>query len=387
MVQKAYKIRLYPTPDQQVLLARTFGCMRWFWNQMLAMHISRYANNPKAKFINTFGMNNLLKRLKEEYPWLKDVDSSAFQCVSRDLNDAYQRFFKGQNERPKFKKRKYAQSYRTKSGSIKIIDDHHIQLPILKQVYFRAGRLPQGRIINATVRINSAGQYHASVLVESENQALPKTGKQVGGDLGLKALLNLSDGYKEPIHHYEDKLASKLHYWERRAARRRREAKKAIAWDEHNKVPVPRQLSDFKNYQKARVMVAKYKQKIKNQREDQLHKLTTTMVRNYDVIVLEKLNVKAMMKNHKLARAIGNASWAKLVTMLLYKCEWYDKQLIQIAPYYTSQICAHCGKNNHRLGLNKSEWLSVREWDCPSCGTHLDRDVNAAQNILARGLA
>ena len=134
-------------------------------------------------------------------------------------------------------------------------------------------------------------------------------------------------------------------------------------------------------------MVAKYKQKIKNQREDQLHKLTTTMVRNYDVIVLEKLNVKAMMKNHKLARAISNASWSKLVTMLSYKCEWYGKQLIQVAPHYTSQICANCGKNNHRLGLNKSDWLSVREWDCPSCGAHLDRDINAAQNILARGLA
>ncbi|WP_146024247.1 RNA-guided endonuclease InsQ/TnpB family protein, partial [Limosilactobacillus reuteri] len=139
--------------------------------------------------------------------------------------------------------------------------------------------------------------------------------------------------------------------------------------------------------QKARIMVAKYRQKIANQRLDQLQKFTTKLVKKYDIIVLEKLNTKGMMKNHHLARAIANASWSKLVDMLQYKCDWYGKKLIQVNPSYTSQICANCGKNNHRLGLNKSEWLAVREWDCPNCGKHLDRDINAAQVILQKGLA
>ncbi len=244
-----------------------------------------------------------------------------------------------------------------------------------------------GKIKNVTVRLNVAGQYYITVLVESENQTLPKTSKYIGGDLGLKSLLNFSDGCKEPINHFEDKYHKKLYRWEKLRSRRFLKAQQEIAWDHHNKVLVPRQLDDFKNYQKARIMVAKYRQKIANQRLDQLQKFTTKLVKKYDIIVLEKLNTKGMMKNHHLARAIANASWSKLVDILQYKCDWYGKKLIQVNPSYTSQICANCGKNNHRLGLNKSEWLAVREWDCPNCGKHLDRDINAAQVILQKGLA
>ncbi|WP_265891218.1 RNA-guided endonuclease TnpB family protein [Limosilactobacillus pontis] len=269
----------------------------------------------------------------------------------------------------------------------KVIDDHHIKLPKLGAVYFCSGRLPQGKIKNVTVRLTVANQYYITVLAECENQALPKTGKYVGGDLGLKALLNLSDGYKEPIQHFEDKYRKKLHHWEKLRSRRYLLAKQAIAWDHHNNVLVPRQLSDFKNYQKARVMVAKYRQKIANQRLNQLQKFTTKLVKQYDTIVLEKLNVKGMMKNHKLARAIANASWSRLVAILQYKCDWYGKQLIQVNSSYTSQICANCGQNNHRLGLSKSAWLAVRKWNCPNCGKHLDRDINAAKVILSKGLA
>ncbi|MPW04039.1 RNA-guided endonuclease InsQ/TnpB family protein, partial [Limosilactobacillus fermentum] len=168
--------------------------------------------------------------------------------------------------------------------------------------------LPQGKIKNVTVRLTVANQYYITVLTECENQTLAKTGKRVGGDLGLKSLLNLSDGYKEPIHHFEDKYRKKLHHWEKLRSRRYLLAKQAIAWDYHNKVLAPRQLDDFKNYQKARVMVAKYRQRIANQRLDQLQKFTTKLVKQYDIIVLEKLNIKGMLKNHKLARAITNAS-------------------------------------------------------------------------------
>lgn len=389
MVLKAVKMRIYPNSEQRDRLMQTFGCARFVWNQMLNMQIERRKNNPDAKFVNAFGMNNLLKRLKEEYPWLKQAESTSLQSANCNLADAFQRFFKGQNKFPHFKSRKYAQSYNSKcvNHNIKVIDNHHIKLPKLGVVYFRSGRLPQGKIKNVTVRLTVANQYYITVLTECENQTLAKTGKRVGGDLGLKSLLNLSDGYKEPIHHFEDKYRKKLHHWEKLRSRRYLLAKQAIAWDYHNKVLAPRQLDDFKNYQKARVMVAKYRQKIANQRLDQLQKFTTKLVKQYDIIVLEKLNIKGMLKNHKLARAITNASWSKLVSILQYKCDWYGKKLIQVNPAYTSQICINCGKNNHRLGLDKSEWLDVREWDCPNCGTRLDRDINAAQVILKKGLA
>lgn len=377
MVLKAVKMRIYPNFGQRDRLMQTFGCTRFVWNQMLNTQIERRKNNPEAKFVNAFDMNNLLKRLKEEYPWLKQAESTALQSANRNLADAFQRFFKGQNKFPHFKSRKYAQSYNSKyvNHNIKVIDDHHIKLPKLGVVYFRSGRLPQGKIKNVTVRLTAANQYYITVLAECENQTLPKTGKYAGGDLGLKSLLNLSDGYKEPIHHFEDKYRKKLHHWEKLHSRRYLLAKQAIAWDYHNKVSAPRQLDDFKNYQKARVMVAKYHQKIADQRLDQLQKLTTKLVKQYDIIVLEKLNIKGMLKNHKL------------VSILQYKCDWYGKKLIQVNPSYTSQICINCGQNNHRLDLNKSKWLDVREWDCPNCGSHLDRDINAVKVILNKGLA
>ena len=213
MVLKAVKMRIYPNSAQRNQLWQTFGCVRFVWNQMLNMQIERRKNNPEAKFVNAFGMNNLLKQLKVEYPWLKQAESTALQSANRNLADAFQRFFKGQNKFPRFKSRKYSQSYNSKyvNGNIKVLDCHHIKLPKLGIVYFRAGRLPMGKIKNVTVRLNVAGQYYITVLVESENQTLPKTSKYIGGDLGLKSLLHLSDGCKEPINHFEDKYHIKLY--------------------------------------------------------------------------------------------------------------------------------------------------------------------------------
>lgn len=389
MIYKAIKMRIYPNLDQQQWIVQNFSCTRFVWNQMLNMQIERQKSNPDAKFVNAISMNYLLKPLKEEYPWLKQADAKSLQNTTRDLANAYQRFFKGTSKFPHFKSRKHAQSYTTPctGHTIEVIDKHHIKLPKIRAVYFRAGHLPQGKIKRATVYLTTTNQYYVSVLTECESQALAKTGKRVGGDLGLKSLLNLSNGYKEPINHFEDKYRKKLHHWEQLYNRRYLVAKQLVAQDKHNKVLVPRALADFKNVERARVMVAKYRQKIANQRLDQLQKFTTKLVKQYDVIVLEKLNVKGMMKNHCLARSIANASWSKLVSILQYKCDWYGKKLIQVNPAYTSQICSNCGKSNHRLGLDLSEWLDVREWDCPNCGVHLDRDINAAQVILQRGLA
>ena len=189
MVLKAFKLRLYPNKIQRNQIHVNFGCVRFVWNQMLNMQIERYKNNKQARFQNAFAMNNMLKAMKLEYPWLKQADSISLQNTNRDLDDAFQRFFnpKLKNGFPKFKSKKNAnQSYTTKrvGNNIQIADRHHLKLPKLGLVYFRAGRLPRGKIKLVTIRINSQNQYEASILVESENQAFNKTGKVVGIELG-----------------------------------------------------------------------------------------------------------------------------------------------------------------------------------------------------------
>lgn len=388
MVLKAFKLRIYPNQHQQDYLARAFGHTRWVWNQMLVMLLARRENLPKQWYLNNFALNYLLTRLKAENPWLREVDATMLINATRDLHDGFSRWFKHQNQVPKKTARRWAQSATSNAvnGNIKILDNHHLQVSRMGIVYFRTVRLPAGKIKQLTLRQNAAGQYYASVLCECENQALPKTGKAVGGDLGLKSLLNLFDGQIEPLFRYDKQLSKQLHEWEKKLARRRIAAKTEIARDTHEHPGNVRTLADFANYQKARREVATIKAHIANQQLDQLQKYTTKLVKTYDVIVLEDLNVKGLLKNHKLACAISNASWGKLVTMIQYKCAWYGKQLILVPPAYTSQECSICHARNQRLGLSKGQWLKVREWDCPNCGAHLDRDINAAQNILTKGL-
>ena len=291
-------MRIYPNMTQKIQLKQTFGCARFVWNQMLNMQNERYSNNPKAPYLNNFAMNNFLPQLKKEYPWLKKAESTALQSVDRDLNDAFSRLLKKQNKRPKFKSKRYSQSYTSKcvNNNIQVIDNHHVKLPKLGVVYYRAGRFPIGKIKAVTVRLNTVEQYYISILAECETSALTKTGVRVGGDLGLKSLLSLSDGFKEPLYRYDKKLSKRLHVWERKCARRRRLAEKEIAWDHHDKVLKPRTLNDFSNYQKVRQQVAKLRQKIANQRQDQLQKYTTKLVKKYDVIVLEKLSIQGLLK-------------------------------------------------------------------------------------------
>lgn len=394
MVFKAFKLRLYPNKTQRDQINVNFGCVRFVWNQMLNMHIERYKNNKKAKYQNHFAMNSMLKVMKLEYPWLKQAESTSLLMSNRDLDDAFQRFFdpKLKNGFPKFKSKKNAnQSYTSRfvNNNIRVVDNHHIKLPKLGLVYFRAGRILNGKIKSVTISVNSRNQYEASVLVESENQAFKKTNKFIGIDFGLKNLTITSDGQKEDILKIDDKLNKQLKIWERKKSRRYENAKKAMAFDKHDKVLFPRtELTQFPRYQQAKRTVAKIKKKIANRRKDNLHKLTTKLVKNYDVIVVENLSVKNMMKNHHLSASIANASWSTLVSQLKYKCEWYGKQLIIVDPKNTSRICYNCKqKNNEFDTLTQSEWLNTREWNCPNCHAHLDRDVNAAKNILVKGLA
>jgi len=378
MPLKAIKTRIYPSIEQQYKIVNTFGCCRFVWNKLLDMQIERYKNG--GKFVSEFGMNYLIKCLKQEYPFLKKVDSTSLQHVSRNLNRAFQKLFKERAGYPKFKSRKFPkQSYQSSYNHNNIcqFSEHRLKFPKLGTVYFRSGRQITGKIKNVTIRLSSTGKFYAILLVDTEIKELPKTNKSVGIDMGVADLMITSDGIKYPTIRFDKILAKKKHYWEKRLARRRLQAKKEIAWDKHNKVLEPHQLSDFKNYLKAKNMVAKYSEKIANQRNNYLHNLTKQLVEQYDVVKIEDLKTKNLLKNHKLARAIANQSWREIRRQLEYKCEWYGKQLVTVNPRKTSQICSNCGYDDGK------HTLDIRQWTCPNCGINHDRDINAAKNILS----
>ena len=371
---KAYNVRIYPNKQQEAQIMLTFSHTRFVWNQMLAMQLERYKNG--GKFVSNFGMNRLLPQLKSEYPWLKESYAQSLQHVCKDLSDAFKNLFEHRANKPKYRSRKYPkQSYCMIQG-VKLVDGHHINVAKLGHIYYRSGKEIKGKIKSVTIRKSATNKYYASVLTEIEIKPLAKTKQEVGIDMGIADLAITSDGNKYKTIRFDKLLADKKHYWEVRLARRRALAKKEIAWDKHNKVLEPRELSDFSNYMKAKLMVAKYSEKIANQRKDYLHKISTELVNQYDVIKVEDLKSSNMMKNHKLAKAIANQSWRELRVMLEYKCEWYDKELMVVNPYKTSQICSECGYDDGK------HTLDIRSWICPNCGTKHDRDINAAKNIL-----
>ena len=379
-VKRGKSIRLYPNEEQKIYFAKCFGCSRWLWNQILSMETERFENG--GTFVKKFGLNYILTTLKKEYAWLKEVDSTCLTSVSDDISSAYSNFFAKRASFPKYKSKRHEQSFTIKcvNQNIQIVDDHHIRLPKIGYVYFRSSRIPSGIIKNVTIRLKPSGKYVASVLFETEVDELPKTNKICGCDLGLKELAILDDGTKIPLPRFDKDSEKQLIHWQRLTSRRLLRAKEVMKEDKS------KTLLDFKNYQKAREMVAKYNEKIANQRENYLHVLSTWLVSNYDVIVLEDLKSKLMLKNHKLARAISNAGWNKLIRMIQYKCEWYGKTFVQVDAAYISQTCNECGCINNRLGYDHYGWLKVRSWQCPDCGIIHDRDINAAINIKNKGL-
>ncbi|QBJ03422.1 transposase [Lactobacillus phage 521B] len=376
MTLRAIKTRIYPNLEQQYRIINNFGCCRFVWNKLLDMQIERYKNG--GSYVKEFGMDYLIVQLKKEYPFLKKAESTSLQHISRDLNNAFQKLFKKHSGHPKFKSRKFPkQSYQsTYNKNICQVGKHQLKLPKLGTVYFRSGRQIEGKIKNVTIRLSSTGKFYAVVLVDTEVNELPKTANEVGIDMGVADLMITSDGIKFPTIRFDKILAKKKHYWEKRLARRRAQAISLSACDHHNKVMNPRELSDFKNYLKAKHMVAKYSEKIANQRSNYLHNLTKQLVEQYDVIKIEDLKTKNLLKNHKLARAIANQSWRKIRRQLEYKCAWYGKQLVTVNPRKTSQICSNCGYDDGK------HTLDIRDWTCPKCGINHDRDINAAKNIL-----
>lgn len=378
---KGIKLRLYPNKYQQDQLQQMFGNDRFIWNTMLEMAKTRYKNNPSAKFINGYGMDYLIKPLKKEYPFLKESDATSLQVSNKNLDQAFKMLFKHKGGYPKFKSRRSAKQSYTGKSTVKVIARRYLKLPKLGYIKSsKTGRLSGVKIKRYTVSLASTGKYYLSLIVDDPNiQSLEKTGAVVGIDMGVADLAITSDGKKYRTfksNWYEKKSRE----WQSKLSKRKNKAIIAVRQFNHNHKTVKKELDDYSNWQKARVNKSCYQAKVANKRKDYLHKVTTELVKNYDVIVIEDLRTKNLLKNHHLAKSISNQAWREFRTMLEYKCKWYGKKLITIKPNYTSQICSSCGFHSGKKPLN------IREWTCPNCGTHHDRDINAAVNILNRGL-
>lgn len=362
VITKAYKIRLYPNKRQRTFFNKTFGCCRVIYNEMLWNLQESYKNGI------TLNKCKLFNEIKSKYNWIKNADSQGLCNTYQDLNSAYNNFFSKRAKLPKFKKKKDKNSYRNgmmqKTIEKLIPNKNHIKIPKAGLVEFREDynfkNLGIKKICNITIEKSKTNKYYCSICVDVEQEEYEHTGEVIGIDLGIKDLVIDSNGNKYENPKYLNKIEKKIKHLNRLYSKKTK---------------------DGKNREKIRLKLAIAHEKLCNKRKDNLHKLTTKLIKENDVICIENLNVKGMAKNHHLAKAIQDASFGTLVSMLKYKAMWHNRQIIEIGRFYpSSKLCHCCGHRMNYMGLE------IREWTCPNCGEHHDRDINAAINIMNEGL-
>ena len=359
MTKRAYKYRFYPTPEQEILLAQSFGCARFVYNNTLRFRTDAYYSDGKS--VSHSEAEKRLVSLKKEFPWLNDVSSVLLQQCLRDQQEAFKNFWAGRAKYPNFKKKHSKQSIRLTKAAFKVRSG---QLFIAKSkvpLNIRWSReLPSGPS-SVTISKDRAGRYFVSMLCEFDVKPMPISNKTVGIDLGLNDLFITSDGNKSGNPRHTRRYEKKLAYLQRKLAKKQKGSS---------------------NRAKAKLKVARLHAKIADCRMDATHKASRKLINENQVVVCENLAVKNMIRNPKLAKHIADANWGEFVRQLQYKAEWSERTVVEIDRFFpSSKRCSSCGF------VHEAMPLSVREWSCPECNTRHDRDINAAINIKTAGLA
>ena len=355
---KSYKYKIKPNEDQIVLLNKHFGSIRFAYNYFLNQRKVEYETNKQTlNYNNNSAELTKLKKL-EEFKWLKEINSQSLQHSLKHLDDAYNSFFKKRTKFPKFKSKHTKNSFKIPQY-VQVIDSY-LYIPKFKSgIKIIQDRTFNGEIRQATISKTPTNEYFISILVNVEHKKLEKTGLSVGIDLGIKDFVITSDGFKYKNNRYTKKYSNELKTQQQHLSRK---------------------IKGSNRYNKQKLKVAKIYKKITNSRKDNLHKVSTDLIKKYDTIFLEDLNIKGMIKNHKLSKHSQDCSWGTFITYLEYKASWNDKHVIKIDRFFpSSKTCSKCGY------INQSLDLSIRDWTCPSCKTKHDRDFNAALNIKQEG--
>ena len=370
IIKRAYKFRIFPTLEQISFFAKSFGCVRKVHNLMLDDRKKAYEEYKSTGIKTKYPTP---AKYKEEYPYLKEVDSLALANAQLNLEKAFKNFLKNKDFGfPKYKcKSNPVQSYTTNNQNTIYINDRYIKLPKLKSlVKIKLHKEIKGIIKSVTISKNSLEHYFASILCEEEIEELPKTNKNIGIDLGIKEFATMSDCTKVENLKLSKEYEKKLKREQRKLSRRCKLAKGS-----------DKKLSDSRNYQKQKKKVAKIHNKIRNKRKDFINKLSTKIINNHDIICIEDLNIKGMLKNHKLAKSISDVSWSEFRRQLEYKANWYGRKIVKVPIFYpSSKTCSSCGNIKETLKL------SERIYHCECCELEIDRDYNASINILRKGL-
>lgn len=366
ILTKAYKLRLYPTKSQQVFFNKTMGACRVIYNEMLYKILNDYTNNKKC--YNSLEKYNIFKDIKSKYEWMSECDSQGLTQTRLDLEKAFNNFFNHYTKKPKFKKKKEKNTYRNSNFNRcklnNFIKNNYIKIPKIGFVKFRQDynffELNITKIYNITIERSKSNKYYCSICVDVEQDEYKHTGEIIGIDLGIKDLVIDSNGNKYSNPKYQAKVEKKIKHLQRLYSKKKKGSK---------------------NQEKIRLKLATAYEKLSNKRKDNLHKITTKLIKENDIICIENLNVKGITKNHKLAKSIQDASFGTLVSMLKYKSKWHNRQIIEIGRFYpSSKLCHCCGYRMSYMGLE------IRKWICPNCGETQDRDINAAINIKNEGL-